>query len=334
LPPPSRLSLAHLPTPLEPLERLTAHCGGPTLWIKRDDCTGLAFGGNKARKLELLLAAARDEGADTIVTFGGVQSNHTRSTAAAARRLGMGCHLVLAGHPPAQATGNVLLNQILGARLTFLSLSPEELTPERVDDALAEEEKRCRSMGRKPFRIGPGGSVPLGVLAYRTAYDEVMQQARSRGIRLTHMIVAFGTGGTLAGLVLGNVLAGRPARILGMSVAPAGMPESLGVAPVPELVAGAADLAGESIELRPSDVDIRYEYAGRAYAAPTEEAIEAIRSLARTEGIFVEPVYTAKALAGLTDLCRRGELSRGDDVVFFHTGGTPALFAYSKVLAP
>ena len=331
---PPRLSLAHLPTPLEEATRFSAEMTpGARIWVKRDDCTGLAFGGNKARKLEYLMASAVASGADTVVTFGGVQSNHTRCTAAAARRLGLDCHLILAGSPPTEVTGNLLLNLILGATLTFLSLTPAELTPSRVDEAYATAEARLRSAGRRPFRIGPGGSTPLGVLGYRVAFDEMMTQAAAAGLKVSRLVTAFGTGGTLSGLILGNILAGRPVQITAISVAPPGMPEAMGVGPISALVSQAATLLGETAAVTEDDVTIHYDYSGPAYAVPTTGGIEAIQALARTEGIILEPVYTGKAMAGLIDLRNRGKIADGETVVFFHTGGTPALFAHHEILA-
>lgn len=330
---PARLGLAHLPTPLEPAPRFSAEMGTARVWLKRDDCTGLAFGGNKARKLEYLMAAAKSAGADTVITFGGVQSNHVRSTAAAARRLGLDCHLLLAGSPPEDIDGNLLLDRILGATLVFLSLSLAQLTADRVEAAYASAEENLRSRGRVPFRIGPGGSTPLGALGYRAAFDETMGQARAQGVAPSRLVVAFGTGGTLAGLVLGNILAGRPVKIIGISVAPPGMPESLGAPPVERLVCEAASLLGRTVEPRPDDVRILFDYAGDAYAAPTPDGIEAIRAVARTEGVFLDPIYTGKAMAGLQGLCRSGEIDALESVIFFHTGGTPALFPYRRALA-
>jgi D-cysteine desulfhydrase family pyridoxal phosphate-dependent enzyme len=330
---PARLTLAHLPTPYHPLPRFSREIAGRDVWIKRDDCTGLAFGGNKARKLEFLMAAARAAQADTVVTFGGVQSNHTRSTAAACRQLGMDCHLLMAGSPPDEVTGNLLLNRLLGASLTFLSLGLEELNPMRVEEAYVAAEDRLRAQGRRPFRIGPGGSVALGVLGYRAAFDEMMQQARAAGTIPSRIVVAYGTGGTLAGLMLGNILAGRPVRITGVSVAPQGMPESLGVPPVADLIAAAAALAGEKVDVRSDDVEILWDHAGRAYAAPTTEGLEAIRSLARTEGIFLDPVYTGKAMAALIALVLQDRAGAGGPLAFVHTGGTPGLFAFQGALA-
>jgi D-cysteine desulfhydrase family pyridoxal phosphate-dependent enzyme len=305
---------------------------GTEVWLKRDDCTGLAFGGNKARKLEYLMASAREAGADTIVTFGGVQSNHTRCTAAAARRLGMDCHLILAGSPPSETTGNLLLDHLLGATLTFLCLTPSELTAPRVEAAFLDVEERLRSQRRRPFRIGPGGSTPVGALGYHRAMEEIISQSHQTGSRFTHVLVAFGTGGTLAGLVLGNILAGRPFDVIGISVAPPGMPASLGVPPVADLVDRAAALLDRRVDVRDEDVRVLYDYTGRAYGVPSPEGVEAIRSLARTEGVFLDPVYTGKAMAGLVDLCRRKVIGADERALFIHTGGTPALFAYSGAL--
>ncbi len=329
-----RVTLAHLPTPLEPAPRFSAEMTGVDVWIKRDDCTGLAFGGNKPRKLEFLMAAAQEAGADTVVTFGGVQSNHTRCTAAAARRLGMDCHLILAGSPPEEVNGNLLLDRLLGATLTFMPVPSGGLTPAGVAGAFAKTEETLRSRGRKPFLIAAGGSMPLGLLGYRTAFDEMMSQARETGLGVTRLVVAVGTGGTLAGLVLGNILAGRPLRITGISVAPPpGLAAAVCIPPVEQLVAEGAALLGREAPVREGDVSVLYDYAGPAYAVPTTEGIEAIRSLAHTEGIFLEPVYTAKAMAGLIGLCRSGGIARDEKVIFLHTGGTPALFSYSKALA-
>lgn len=330
---PPRLRLAHLPTPLEPAPRLSDATPGVEIWLKRDDCTGLALGGNKARKLEYLMASAREQRADTIVTFGGVQSNHTRMTAAAARRLGMGCHLILAGSPPEEIAGNLLLDRLLGATLTFLCLTPAQLTPARVEEAFREAVERLRSEGRRPWRIAPGGSSPEGVLGYRHAHEEILEQSRAAGFTPTRIVTAFGTGGTLAGLVLGSLLAGRPCGILGFSVAPPGMPEALGVPDVASLVVEAAALLGERVAPRPGEVEILYGHAGRAYGAPTDEGIDAIRRVAQAEGVLLEPVYTAKAMAGLLHACGEGRIAAGEKVVFLHTGGTPALFAYGKDLA-
>lgn len=336
-----RIELAHLPTPLDPAPALGRRLG-IDLHIKRDDATGLALGGNKARKLEYLLADARARGADTIITFGAVQSNHARMSAAAAARCGLRCHLLLGGARPAQVQGNLLLDRLFGADTEFLDLTPDELTPERVDRAFAEAESRLRATGRSPYRIPAGGSCALGAIAYALAFRETMDQARRAGLSVESVVAAVGTGGTLAGLALGNALEGHPVRIRGISVAPPGLPEAVGIPPARDLaraglalleesgLPGIATGAGRpgSVEIDPEDVTVDYAHGGRAYAVPTPESVEAIHLVAREEGLLLDPVYTCKAMAGLIDRARSGTLGRRGSVIFLHTGGAPALFTY------
>lgn len=341
----SRIELAHLPTPLEPAPALGRRLG-IDLHIKRDDATGLALGGNKARKLEYLLADARARGADTIVTFGAVQSNHARMSAGAAARCGLRCHLLLAGERPESPQGNLLLDHLFGAETEFLELLPSELTAERVDRAFAEAESRLKGAGRIPYRIPAGGSSPLGAIAYALAFRETMEQARRAGLTVDSVVTAVGTGGTLAGLALGNALEGHPTRIRGVSVAPPGLPEAVGIPPAGELARaglalietsglseftpGSVDLS--CVEIDPEDVAVNYAYGGRAYAAPTRESVEAIHVTAREEGLLLDPVYTSKAMVGLIDGARSGALGRRGTVIFLHTGGAPALFTYVESL--
>lgn len=334
-----RLCLAHLPTPLEPAPSLGRSLGIDLL-VKRDDATGLALGGNKARKLEFLLADAREKGADTLLTFGGVQSNHARMTAAAAAHAGLECHLLLGGRKPSRLDGNILLDRLLGAGMEFLGLDPAELTAERVERAFQEAESRLRAAGRTPYRIPAGGSGPLGVTAYALAFREILEQAESAGLEIATIVVAFGTGGTLAGLSLGKWLSGSSVRILPVSVAPPGMPAALAVPPVGELVRGAVETAlaaapggwarsGADLAAGPgpdpSDLEVNYDHSGPAYAAPTEDGAEAIRLAAREEGLLLDPIYTGKAMAGLIRRARKGGFGDGS-VLFLHTGGAPALF--------
>ncbi|HEY4310487.1 MAG TPA: D-cysteine desulfhydrase family protein [Pirellulales bacterium] len=327
-----RVRLANLPTPLEPLPRLSAELAGPALYIKRDDETGLATGGNKARKLEFLVAEAMAQGCDVLVTTGGPQSNHARQTAAAAARFGLKCELLLprlvAGRSPAyESSGNVLLDHLFGADVRLLA--KEDFNPPTFEAAL----ERWRAAGHKPFFIPIGGSTPLGAVGYMLAVQEMLQQVEQLGIEPTAIVVASGSGGTHAGIVAGLIAAQHPARVIGISVSGAAVDRE-------PLVARLALEALELVGYRQSDtatvagrVCILDQYVGTAYGQPTDEMVEAVRVVARREGILLDPVYTGKAMAGLIDLVRRGELTARDTVIFWHTGGSAALFAYPETFA-
>ena len=306
------LGLAHLPTPVEPLDRLAAWLGGPRLLVKRDDLTGLALGGNKARKLDLLCAEALAAGADVLVTGGGPQSNHARMTAAAACRLGLGCHLAVAGrHAPETASGNLLLDHVLGAELHFTGAG-EYYAAERAITDLAD---RLEAEGHRPYAIPIGGASVTGVRAYLEATAELLEQL---GTAPDWVVVADGSGGTHAGLLAGF---GAETKVVGIDV---GTRPDLDTV-VPALAASAAATAG-----RPEpkgDLVIDHTRFGAGYGEPTPEAKEAIRAAARTEGLILDPVYTGKAMAGLIGWAREGRFTPGDTVVFWHTGGAPALFA-------
>jgi D-cysteine desulfhydrase family pyridoxal phosphate-dependent enzyme len=309
-----RIPLAHLPTPVESLPRLSAHLGGPELWVKRDDQTGLAFGGNKTRKLEYLLAEARAEGARTLVTAGALQSNHCRQTAAAAARFGMGCRLVLNGVANEKPSGNLLLDQLLGASITLTSREKRGAEMERIfEEALAA--------GEAPFMIPYGGSNATGAVAYAFALHEMQQQ----GLEPDWIVFPSSSGGTQAGLLAGATSFGFTGKILGISIED----------DADTLKKRVAHLAGETLGKMggqgEDDLSERIlvddSYLGRGYGVMDEPEIEAIRLLARTEGLLVDPVYTGRAAAGLIDLIRKGLFNRQEKVLFWHTGGTPALLA-------
>jgi D-cysteine desulfhydrase/L-cysteate sulfo-lyase len=331
LPEIARVSLAHLPTPLELMPRLSACLGGPQIYIKRDDQTGLATGGNKVRKLEFLVADALAQGCDTLVTTGGLQSNHARQTAAAAARLGMSCELLLprlvdGRSAEYETSGNVLLDQLFGARVRILPR--EDFRNETFDAALA----RLKHEGRKPYFIPIGGSTSLGALGYVLAVQELFGQARAAGIDPTAIVVATGSGGTHAGIVTGMALTGHRAQVQGIAVSGTSadreaLVERLAAGAL-ELIDGTGDGRAASIHDRVSVLD---QYVGTAYGQPTEKMIEAVRLVAQQEGILLDPVYTGKAMAGLIDLVRRGRFTADDKVVFWHTGGMPALFAYREL---
>ncbi len=328
-----RFPLAFLPTPLHPLTRLSATlqlpASGFQFWIKRDDQTGLAGGGNKTRKLELLVADALAQGADTLITTGAVQSNHCRQTAAAAARAGLACHLVLGGQLPDSVTGNLLLDRLLGTELHWTTR--ENRLPRL--HALAEE---LRAAGRRPYTITYGGSDPVGATGYVLALEELLAQSRELGLRVDAIVVASSSGGTQAGLVVGAWRLGWDVPILGISIDE----------PAERLRANVADLAtrtaaylGWPHTFAPSDIWADDSYLGGGYGVLGALEREAIHVLARAEGILLDPVYTGRAFGGLLDILRtRPEMFRRPDrsgpvnVLFWHTGGSPALFAYASEL--
>ena len=319
-----RLPFCHLPTPLEEMPALGRALGGPRLLIKRDDCTGLATGGNKARKLEYLVGAAQALGADVLITEGGMQSNHCRQTAAAAVRSGMGCVLVLSRGRHAEVTGNLLLDQLLGARLVLVGSGAERRPMmERIAGELSAE-------GRRPYLIPTGGSSGVGAVGYVRALEEITQQARTRGISVHAVVFPSGSGGTHGGLVAGAKLLGNRARIVGISD---GEPRASLVEMVCRVARETGQALGVPLSVAPEEVEAHDEYAREGYSVPNAGMIEAVRLVARTEGIVLDPVYTGKAMAGLIDLVRRGAFAPGENVVFIHTGGVAGLFAYPEGLA-
>ncbi len=315
-----RLRFAHLPTPVEPLPRLSAALGGPALWVKRDDQTGLAFGGNKTRKLEYLLAEAQSHGGRTLVTTGARQSNHCRQTAAAAARFGFGCILVLAGSRPEGTTGNLLLDSLLGAELVWAEGEDRLVCLQRTFD------KAC-SDGRRPYLIPYGGSSPLGA----AAYAEGMAEFLSQGLDVDRIVFATSSGGTQAGLVAGARIHGFGGRVIGISV---DEPADALRAKVASLAGETASLLGHSLKFEAGEIGVDDRYLGDGYGVMGEREREAIELFARTEGLLLDPVYTGRAAGGLIDMVRRGEIGRQERVLFWHTGGTPALFAYADRLAP
>lgn len=325
----ARLELAYPPTPLELLPRLTAHLGGPKIFVKRDDCTGLAGGGNKVRKLEYLLAEARQQGATTIVTSGGVQSNHARQTAAAAARLGLDCELVLSEivdvrHSTYNENGNVLLDRLFGASLHVV---PDSAAAQRK---LAEICVRVRVSGGVPYSIPVGGSNAVGALGYVAAVEELFSQLQVRRETFDAMIVANGSGGTHAGILAGLAAQNSTTPVRGISVAAASAPQT---AKTSRLVQETAELLGIATADLDASVLIHDEYVGPGYGLPTPAMYEAVTLTARLEGLLLDPVYTGKAMAGLIDLIRQGTFERGQRVLFWHTGGTPGLFAYEPQLS-
>ena len=314
-----RRRLATLPTELEPLPRLGEHLG-IELYIKRDDNTGLAMGGNKARKLEFLLGDAQDLGADVLITTGGPQSNHCRMTAAAAAKGGLGCHLVFSSAAITERQGNLFLGELLGAELHFAG-SDE---PQVVAAKMEEVAKDLRATGKRPYIIPLGGSNPIGAMGYIAGIEEISKQCVAWGITFDYIVHASGSAGTQAGLLAGVKAYDLPVSIIGISVS---RPRERLAREVYELCQGTLRHAGIAREIVQSDVVVYDEYVGTGYGMPTEASRAALATLATMEGVIIDPVYTAKAAAGLIDLVSRGVVPRGAKVLFWHTGGTPALFA-------
>lgn len=316
--------MATLPTPLEEALGLTRLLGGPKILFKRDDNNGFALGGNKARKLEFLIADAIEKGADTIITTGGLQSNHARLTAAAARRFGMRPILVLRGDPSAEYDGNLLLDYLLGAEIRTISRDVRDVMP--IMEDIAEE---VRDSGGEPYVIPTGGSNPIGAIAYSNAMLEIISQAVQMCAKVDHVVFSSGSGGTQGGLLFGAKSLNFQGRVLGISDGASRDPL---VHRVVEIANGCARLIDSQVSVSLKDVDFLDQYAGKGYGVLQKEVVDAIRTVAEAEGILLDPVYTGKAMWGLIDLVHQGYFDKDETVVFIHTGGTPALFAYKKEL--
>jgi len=312
-----RVKLANLPTPLEYMPNLTRSLGGPRIYVKRDDLTGLATGGNKTRKLEFLLGEAVEQGADVIVTGANMQSNHMRQTAAAARRLGLDVVLVVSGERPDEVNGNLLLDTLLGADIRFVGGHEDDLDPKL--DAVAEE---LSDAGRQPYVIKKFGSVPVGTIGYANAFLELVNQLNERNLAIDHIVVA-GKGGTYAGLYLAARAMNSDIDIAAVAISEL-LPNWRGE--VCDLIKRGGALLGVELDVKPDELHVLTEYFGEEYGAPTEGMVEAVKLTARTEGILLDPIYTGKAMAGLIDQVRKGAFRKEDNVLFWHTGGIPTLF--------
>jgi D-cysteine desulfhydrase len=319
-----RIDLAHLPTPLEALPRFReALGGGPRLLIKRDDQTGLATGGNKARKLEFLVAEALEQGADTLVTVGAAQSNHCRQTAAAAAKTGLRCVLVLSGDPPQPPwNGNLLLDSLLGAEIRWAGDRERAAVVDETAEAL-------RAAGARPYVIPVGGSVPTGAAAYVAAVEELADQLATRGEHVTRLVFASGSAGTHAGILVGVKALGLDARVEGISVEKSGDLR----AQIEALSVDTAAHLGLDLRFSEDEYVLHEAYGTPGYGVITDAEREAIHMLARSEGILVDPVYTGRALVALIDMVRQGVYGRDETVLFWHTGGVAGLFARAAELS-
>jgi L-cysteate sulfo-lyase len=311
------VKLANLPTPLEYLDNLTQKLGGPQILIKRDDLTGLATGGNKTRKLEYLLGDALNQNADMVVTCANPQSNHIRQTAAAARKLGLDVVLVISDQEPTEINGNLLLDKILGADLHFVGGTEDDLEPkmEKIAQELREE-------GHRPYVIKRFGSVPIGTIGYVDAFVELVNQVNQRKITIDHIIVA-GGGGTYSGLCLGAKAMSSDLNVTGIAISKRTLNWKKRIS---ELGNQTAAYLGLDLSFKPQEVNVLVDYIGEGYGIPTEGMVEAIKLVAQTEGILLDPIYTGKAMDGLIDLVQRGIFTKQNNVLFWHTGGVPNLF--------
>jgi len=320
------LKIAHLPTPIEPLPRLSTFLGGPNILVKRDDQTGLAMGGNKTRKLEFLLSEAQAHGARTLITAGAVQSNHCRQTAAVAARFGFECTLVLTGEPSPNPSGNLLLDELFGVKIVWTDRIKREAVLKQTFEEAWEK-------GHRPYLIPYGGSNAVGASAYAYAIQELVNQLKFIPLNEIPQWIIFpsSSGGTQAGMVVGAYLFGFQGKILGISV-----DEQLEVLQtrVANLATTTSEHLGSPHTFIPQDILVNTDYLGDGYGVMGEAEKEAIQLFARTEGLLVDPVYTGRAAAGMIDLIRKQYFTRGQTVLFWHTGGTPALFAdkYQNVI--
>jgi L-cysteate sulfo-lyase len=323
-----RVALAHLPTRLEFLPRLTEQLGGPEIWVKRDDCTGLATGGNKTRKLEFSMGEALELGADTVITVGAVQSNHVRQTAAAAARLGMRCEVLLE-HRVAKPSdlylnsGNVLLDRIFGANLREYPKGTD------FDAEMNDIAGEVRASGGTPYIIPGGASNPVGALGYVGCAEELLQQCEEQDVAFDHVVLASGSAGTHAGMVVGLRASGSDIPILGVGVS---IPRDEQEEKVFKLARETADYIDRPGCVAREDIVADCNYIGPGYGEPTAGMNEAVLMLARTEGLLFDPVYSGKALAGMIDYIRQGRFTADQKIVFLHTGGIAGLFAYADTL--
>lgn len=322
-----RVSLGHFPTPLEPMDRLSETLGGPRLWVKRDDCTGLSSGGNKTRKLEFLMADAQQSDATCVITQGATQSNHARQTAAAAARLGFDCHILLedrtgSNDPNYNLNGNVLLDQLLGATI---SKRPGGADMNAEMETLAD---KLRETGERPYVIPGGGSNPTGALGYVNCAAELTQQAEAIDIHIDALVHATGSAGTQAGLAAGLASIDSDIHLLGIGVrAPQDKQETM----VHTLASATTDILGNGVAIPRSSIRANCDYVGPGYGLPTDGMREAIKILATLEGLLFDPVYSGKGLDGLINQVREGYFDGMSNVVFLHTGGSAALFGYPEI---
>jgi D-cysteine desulfhydrase len=319
-----KVDLGYFPTPVAKLSSLSLELGGPEIFIKRDDLTGLAFGGNKTRKLEFIIGDALAEDCDTVITAGASQSNHCRQTAAAAAQLQLECHLVLGGDEPETANGNLLLDNLLGSTIHWAG-------DNRKGEDIPAVYSQLKAQGRKPYVVPYGGSNELGAYAFIRAMEELDQQVESN--QFSSIIFASSSGGTHAGMMLGKALLKKDFDLVGVAI---DKEEMNGVSFdqfILDLVNKTSNLIEADMNFTDQDLILDHNYVGEGYGVIGDAEKEAISLMAKHEGILLDPVYTGRAMAGLIDMIRSGKFSKEDKVLFWHTGGAPSLFAYAKELS-
>lgn len=321
LPLPGSIKLAHLPTPIEKLERLSKLLVGPQIYIKRDDFTGSEISGNKVRKLEFSLGEALGQGADMLITCGGIQSNHARATAVAAAKMGLSSCLILRGTPKEEPDGNYLLDLLLGAKVKFIT--PEQYSNDIVK-ILEETSQELSAQGYKPYIIPTGASNGIGTFGYAKAVEEITRQEEEMGIKFNKIVIAVGSGGTYAGLFLGNKLLGQDREIYGINVCDTA---EYFVNRIDEILQESKKYLKEDVVFRKEEIRILDGHVGPGYGLNIPGQLETIKTLARLEGIILDPVYTGKAMHGLIAEIKKGHLFKPEDnVLFIHTGGHFGLF--------
>jgi D-cysteine desulfhydrase len=320
-----KASLGYFPTPLIELTRLSKTLGGPKIYMKRDDNTGLALGGNKTRKLEYIIGDALAKGADTVITAGAIQSNHCRQTAGAAASLGLECHLVLGGEEPEQPQGNLLLDKVYGCHIHWTG---ENRKGEDIPALVAQ----LKAEGKKPYVIPYGGSNELGAVAFIEAYKELNAQREALKVDFSYIIFASSSGATHAGLMLGNKILQTHSQIVGINIDKGEMDKVPFDEHIMSLANSTAQLIAADYQFTADDLILNSDYVGDGYGVIGELEKEAIALTAQNEGILLDPVYTGRAMGGLIDMIRTGQIKATDNVLFWHTGGAPALFAYADDL--
>jgi D-cysteine desulfhydrase family pyridoxal phosphate-dependent enzyme len=320
-----RVQVTFLPTPLVELKRLSDVLGGPRIWIKRDDLTGLALGGNKTRKLEFLLGDALSQNCDAVITGGAIQSNHCRQTSAAAAAVGLECHLALGGEQPEFPDGNLLLDYLFGATIHWCG-------EQRKGERIPEIAENLRAQGRKPYMIPFGGSNAIGALGFVAAIAELAEQLMAHNTRVDYIVIPSSSGGTHAGMTVGAGMYAPSTQVIGIGIDRGEPGEPAYESELAALAREVAEKLGVESRHAASDFQMRYKYLGGGYGVVGDLEREAIQLVAKYEGVLLDPVYSGRAMGGLIDMIRSKEFAPSDTVLFWHTGGTPALFEYAKEL--